>query len=647
MLSRSVTSFLWIVLLWASATPSAVAGIDGCFLVESERARIDCLEHALSEAPADLKALRLLEERVDFMPGEVLAAVRMIDESKGPVTTAPHLRARLLDLRGRALSAMGRKTEAAASLAEALSFDDGTRRLTRLNPDGTRSYSSALDMGTGRLARTARCMQAAGRPEEAAGPLSLALQLGADGDLEAMWTELRGGPLPGRDATTTSLFASEWYRPLPDLDIELFAGGTVALPEEVRGKVVVLSFWATWCEPCRRELPRLQALYEAERERGLEVFAVNAEEPREIAMSFATEMGLTMPIARSSRELLEYFDTSSLPLVAVADRTGRVRGRWAGYRPGAEEDIASMAIQLLAEETPPRNQVAEILLGGGSLQVAWRRTAPTMVDDLAVAPQNGAAAGLLVAAGKSLILYDELGQAVRTWQSPVSIGRLARSKPAGDGRFQLVGFKPGSTSLLALEMPEGAHLRWSAASPVFDAVYRTVAGDGQPSALLLATLAGLQRAPAAGEPAVAVEAIVAGASSVLCLSEDDSTMTAVLDLEGTVTWLDASGATVGRAETPPGSWSLVGGGPLAVGVVPSGVVAAAPGRFLEAEGSQLALATDLGQLVIVEESTGRVLFRARWEGIAALAAADLIPGNRDELAVAVGDTVTVLTAQKE
>lgn len=83
----------------------------------------------------------------------------------------------------------------------------------------------------------------------------------------------------------------------PDFTLETLQGETVTL-SALRGKAVVVNLWAAWCPPCRAEMPALQAAYEADRDRGLEILAVDMtyQDTEQDARRFAQEFGLTFPI---------------------------------------------------------------------------------------------------------------------------------------------------------------------------------------------------------------------------------------------------------------------------------------------------------------------------------------------------------------
>src|SRR4030066_905235 len=85
----------------------------------------------------------------------------------------------------------------------------------------------------------------------------------------------------------------------PDFTLELLGGGQVTL-SELRGKGVVINLWASWCPPCRAEMPAIQRVYEKTKGRGLEVLAVNTtfQDSERAAADFIQERGLTFPVPR-------------------------------------------------------------------------------------------------------------------------------------------------------------------------------------------------------------------------------------------------------------------------------------------------------------------------------------------------------------
>lgn len=101
-------------------------------------------------------------------------------------------------------------------------------------------------------------------------------------------------------------------------------GGTGGV-REYRGKIVVLNLWASWCPPCRAEMPDLQRLYGTYRGRGVVVLGVDQGESRRQAASFARSLGIEYPILLDrDQQYGRIYAALGLPTTAIVDRTGTV-----------------------------------------------------------------------------------------------------------------------------------------------------------------------------------------------------------------------------------------------------------------------------------------------------------------------------------
>ncbi len=113
--------------------------------------------------------------------------------------------------------------------------------------------------------------------------------------------------------------------PAPDFTLQTVDGAALSLAD-LRGKAVVLNFWATWCPPCRAEMPELQAAYTAYAPGGLVVLGVNQAEDRAVVQAYLDELGLTFPVVLDAQyEVAERYSVNSLPTTFFIDREGVIR----------------------------------------------------------------------------------------------------------------------------------------------------------------------------------------------------------------------------------------------------------------------------------------------------------------------------------
>lgn len=111
----------------------------------------------------------------------------------------------------------------------------------------------------------------------------------------------------------------------PDFRAHRLDGAEIGLGE-LRGKVVLLNFWATWCTPCRAELPMLEEIYERHRERGLVVLGIDVQEDAETIKEFLPQVGVTFPILLDSDSSLAIrYRATGLPANFLIDRQGTLR----------------------------------------------------------------------------------------------------------------------------------------------------------------------------------------------------------------------------------------------------------------------------------------------------------------------------------
>jgi peroxiredoxin len=132
----------------------------------------------------------------------------------------------------------------------------------------------------------------------------------------------------------------------PDFTLKTLEGHTVRLSEFRGKKVVLINFWATWCPPCRLEMPTMQQIYSEYKERGFEILAVNIEsDAKHLISDFVKELHLTFAILLDpDMKVTRKFRVIGLPVSVLIDRQGIVRAKEIGYH-----DWTSKASRKLVE----------------------------------------------------------------------------------------------------------------------------------------------------------------------------------------------------------------------------------------------------------------------------------------------------------
>jgi thiol-disulfide isomerase/thioredoxin len=132
--------------------------------------------------------------------------------------------------------------------------------------------------------------------------------------------------------------------PAPNFTLEDISGKPLSL-SDVKGKVVIVDFWATWCSPCLMSIPELVDLQDKYRAKGLVVVGISVDDDDKISkgelLAFKEKMRINYPILRANNKVYEdYFGRTSgfsIPTLFVIDREGKVRDRLVGFAPGVVE----------------------------------------------------------------------------------------------------------------------------------------------------------------------------------------------------------------------------------------------------------------------------------------------------------------------
>lgn len=138
-------------------------------------------------------------------------------------------------------------------------------------------------------------------------------------------------------------------QPAPDFVLRTLDNANLRLSEHM-GEVVMLNFWATWCGPCRQEMPLLDELYNKYRRAGLVLLSVNLDDTADRAAEMASALRITYPVLLDARkEVSRAYEVGTLPVTVLIDREGVVRYVSEGYKPGYEKSYADELRKLLNE----------------------------------------------------------------------------------------------------------------------------------------------------------------------------------------------------------------------------------------------------------------------------------------------------------
>lgn len=124
--------------------------------------------------------------------------------------------------------------------------------------------------------------------------------------------------------------------PAPLFKLDSLGGAPVSL-EQLKGQVVMINFWASWCGPCRQEMPLLEKLHAKYKAMGFTMLGVNVEPDSSLASGFLAKTPVTFPILFDTRsEVSKLYQVAGMPSTVIIDRKGNLRWVHKGYKPGDE-----------------------------------------------------------------------------------------------------------------------------------------------------------------------------------------------------------------------------------------------------------------------------------------------------------------------
>jgi len=137
----------------------------------------------------------------------------------------------------------------------------------------------------------------------------------------------------------------------PDFTLRNTEGEEITL-SGLKGKVILLDFWATWCGPCKESIPHLVALYKSYREKGFELIGMSMDKMGEVEMvrRFVKSMDIPYPIIMTPDEVARHFKVTGLPTTVLIDKEGRVREKIVGFNSAIGRQINDRLAELISEK---------------------------------------------------------------------------------------------------------------------------------------------------------------------------------------------------------------------------------------------------------------------------------------------------------
>jgi len=135
----------------------------------------------------------------------------------------------------------------------------------------------------------------------------------------------------------------------PDFTLKSRGGKNLRL-SDYRGQVVMLNFWASWCGPCRTEMPILEQMYKRYGKLGFVILGVNTEQDSTKADAYLRDIKVSFPILYDSdSKVSKLYNNKAMPTTIMIDRNGKMRFMHEGYKSGYEKDYKKQVKKLIRE----------------------------------------------------------------------------------------------------------------------------------------------------------------------------------------------------------------------------------------------------------------------------------------------------------
>ena len=164
-----------------------------------------------------------------------------------------------------------------------------------------------------------------------------------------IWKRIASWLLAGSMLLSLPAMAFELNQPAPDFTLKSMDGDNIKL-SEMAGNVVLINFWASWCGPCREEMPLLNSLHNKYEPLGFAVFGVNVEEDIDQAKAFLRDFPVDFPVLLdNTNRVSKQYEVIAMPTTIMVDRDGNLRYLHQGYKSGDEAKYRQVVKKLVRE----------------------------------------------------------------------------------------------------------------------------------------------------------------------------------------------------------------------------------------------------------------------------------------------------------
>ena len=260
---------------------------------------------------------------------------------------------------------------------------------------------------------TAAALLELGRTQEAKAAFTRAVGFVSDVEMRELYADIRKalGFSARDDRTITAEMMPAFDFELPDLD-----GERVKL-SDYRGKVVLVTFWATWCSPCKKEMRELQKFMDVNKGKGVEVLAINVDafNERSKVAPFLEKNNVGLKVLLEDEQQLSTYNYSGIPALYVIDREGRIAHARTGYDPDLKTKLQNEVAALVDDKKAPSRDLFAVEVAPKGFDVMWKQSVAGDVHAIAIASPVGKSPGQVGAVGrKGLMLWSATGEEQKT-----------------------------------------------------------------------------------------------------------------------------------------------------------------------------------------------------------------------------------------